>query len=102
MTKTTVRIRKWARFAPFILQSIGLLLAACLLLAGPASSPAQAQIDITGTPPPSTLAAPEFTPLPPEYFQTEKQSAGIALGAMVLVLIILISTLSVLLRRPRR
>lgn len=100
MSTSNARFKKWARSAPYILQCLGLLASALLLFAAAPAS-ALAQVEITGTPQPSTLVSPEFTPLPAEYYHTEQQSAGIVLGAVLLVLIILITSLSVL-HRPRR
>ncbi len=43
---------------------------------------------------PEALATPTKTPLPPEYLNTDPQTIGISLGALVLVLIVVIGFFS--------
>ena len=52
--------------------------------------------------PPPVLIAPGPTPLPAEYFRTQDQSNLITFGAILLVLIILFSALSVLTAARKR
>lgn len=74
-------------------------LIAVLIFSSLAAAPLQPPFDLTATPQPLSLTPLSPTALPAEYYQTEEQSTTILVGAVVLVLIISISSMSVMFKR---
>lgn len=72
------------------------------LLSNLAASPLSPALQQTATPQPALLTPNAPSALPAEYYQTEEQSTTILVGAVVLVLIVSISAMSVLFRRRPR
>lgn len=78
------------------------LLAAAFIFASLGNTPPANPAQLTATPQP-VLLVPGPTALPAEYFRTQDQSSLITLGAVLLVLIIVISAVSALFtaRKPK-
>lgn len=72
------------------------------LLSNLAASPLSSSFQETATPQPIQLTSPIPSALPAEYYETEEQSTAVMIGAVVLVLIISISSMSVMFRRKPR
>lgn len=74
------------------------------VLAGNLPPPAVAAQANPATPTPEAVETLEFsrTPIPSEYLSTDNQTNGIILGSVILVLIVIGSTLSVMLRKDDR
>ena len=119
MTKINAHLTHWLHLARQGTPRVGLLLlVAVLTLSSLGSAPLEnpAQLTATPQPVPATLRptsppvktsqpiviAPGPTPLPAEYFQTQDQSSLITFGAVLLVLIILVSALNVLTATRKR
>lgn len=61
-----------------------------------------AQAGLTSTPQPAQTTVFSNTPIPAEFLANATQTNGIVLGAVILILIIVIGTLSVMLREDHR
>ena len=119
MTPITAHLTHWLDLARRRAARIGLLLLVVIFTFGSlGSTPMENSAQLTATPqaaaatlrptsppvktPPPVLIAPGPTPLPAEYFRTQDQSNLITIGAILLVLIILFSALSVLTAARKR
>lgn len=89
-----------SRFLPWL---CFLLLVGALAFASLGNAPLDNPPQLTATPQP-VLLVPGPTALPAEYFRTQEQSSLITLGAVLLVLIIVISAVSALIsaRKSKR
>lgn len=76
------------------------LLSFLIFISSPAYAKNQVLQQVTPTPVGETLTT--NTPLPEEWVQNSRQTDGIALGGTILVLIIIVGTLGVLLKKPGR
>lgn len=94
----------WVLLAAVTIIFLGLMVASNQPPEQPAHD-AIAQADLTPTPQPQPALTTEFsnTPIPREYLANATQTNGIVFGSVILVLIVVIGTLGVMLRKdPRR
>ena len=103
MTGKTDRPSEWTHYARWIAPWLGLLLLAALVIfGGLENAEADLTAQLTATPQAVSITSAGPTPLPAEYFRTRDQSSGIVFGAVVLVLIVLVSALRMLFRKPKK
>lgn len=97
------RLKSLFHFSPQKLSMPLLIFLICVLLliifAWPDPASGQFSLQMTLASPTLTYGSSTPTPIPSDYIQTADQTAGIILGSIVLVLIVLVGTLGVLRRK---
>jgi len=81
---------------------LGLMVASNQLPEHPAIDVVAQSAELTPTPQPALTTEFSNTPIPQEYLANATQTNGIIFGSVILVLIIIIGTLGVMLRRDNR